>query len=268
MSDQSRHDAWAAGENYDAYMGRWSRMIAPRFLDWLALPPGLDWLEVGCGTGALSGAILAQASPRSLAAIDPSEGFVARARETNADDRAEFAVGDARALTAADASRDVVVSGLVLNFVPDRPAALAEMARVTRPGGRIGFYVWDYPGGGIEFMRAFWTAAAALDPEARALSEDVRFPFCTPDALTGLARDAGLDAVESTAIAVPTVFRDFAEYWTPFTLGAGPAPGYCAGLDAAARDRLRDRLDADLPRHADGSIHLHARAWAIRARTP
>ena len=177
MSDQSRHDAWAEGENYDAYMGRWSRQIAPGFLDWFDAPPGLDWLEVGCGTGALSGAILAQAAPSSLQALDPSAGFVARARETHADARADFTVGDARALALPDASRDAIVSGLVLNFVPDRPGALAEMARVARPEGRIGFYVWDYPGGGVEFMRAFWTAAAALDPEARTLSEDVRFPF-------------------------------------------------------------------------------------------
>ncbi|HMQ94697.1 MAG TPA: class I SAM-dependent methyltransferase [Amaricoccus sp.] len=266
MSDQSRHDAWAAGESYDAYMGRWSRQIAPRFLDWLDAEPGLDWLEVGCGTGALSGAILAQAAPRSLQAIDPSEGFVARAREIHADARAEFAVGDARALAAANASRDVIVSGLVLNFVPDRPRALAEMARVARPNGRVGFYVWDYPGGGIGFMRAFWTAAAALDPEARMLAEDVRFPFCTPEALVGLAREAGLAAVEATEIAVPTVFRDFADYWTPFTLGAGPAPGYCAGLAPSARERLRERLEAALPRQSDGSIRLAARAWAIRGR--
>ncbi len=266
MSDQSRHDSWAAGENYDAYMGRWSRKIAPRFLDWLAAPPDLDWLEVGCGTGALSGAILAQTRPRSLLAIDPSEGFVARAREALPNGSAEFVVGDARALPAEDASRDVIVSGLVLNFVPDRSAALAEMTRVVRPGGRIAFYVWDYPGGGIEFMRAFWTAAAALDAQARTLTEDTRFPFCTPDALKTLARETGLGAVESTEIAVPTVFRDFDDYWTPFTLGAGPAPGYCAGLDPAARNRLRDRLEADLPRHADGSIRLAARAWAIRGR--
>ena len=266
MSDQSRHDAWAEGENYDAYMGRWSRQIAPGFLDWFDAPPGLDWLEVGCGTGALSGAILAKAAPRSLQAIDPSAGFVARARETHADARADFTVGDARALALPDASRDVIVSGLVLNFVPDRPGALAEMARVARPEGRIGFYVWDYPGGGVEFMRIFWTAAAALDPEARTLSEDVRFPFCTPEALASLAREAGLAAVERAEITVSTVFRDFEDFWTPFTLGTGPAPGYCVGLAPAARARLRERLEADLPRQADGSIHLAARAWAIRGR--
>ena len=157
MAEASRHDAWQAGDRYEAYMGRWSRRIAPRFLDWLGAPQGLDWLEVGCGTGALSAAILERCNPKSLISIDPSEGFVATARATVPDQRAEFRVGDAQALAVETASRDVVASALVLNFVPDKPKALAEMKRVVRSGGTVGFYVWDYPGGGVEFMRAFWT---------------------------------------------------------------------------------------------------------------
>ena len=155
MAETSRHDAWQAGEPYDFYMGRWSRQIAPRFLDWLDAPAGLDWLEIGCGTGALSSAILAQCEPKSLLAIDPSEGFLKKARENVPDARARFQVGDAQALPADTASMDVIVSSLVLNFVPDREKALAEMKRVGRIAARVGFYVWDYPGGGVEFMRAF-----------------------------------------------------------------------------------------------------------------
>lgn len=265
MADASRHDAWQAGDRYEAYMGRWSRQVAPRFLDWLGAADGLDWLEVGCGTGALSAAILARCNPNSLVAIDPSEGFVATARANVPDRRAEFRVGDAQALSLPAGSRDIIASALVLNFVPDRRKALAEMRRVARTGGTIGFYVWDYPGGGVEFMRAFWNAATALDAAARELTEDRRFPFCTADGLTALARDAGLTHVACTAIEVPTVFRDFEDYWHPFTLGAGPAPGYCASLDPAARERLRSKLCDDLPRRADGSIPLEARAWAIKA---
>ena len=108
-------------------------------------------------------------------------------------------------------------------------------------------------------------AAAALDPAAAELSEDRRFPMCTPDALTALATGAGLAQVACTAIDVPTVFTGFDDYWQPFTLGAGPAPGYCASLAPEARLRLRDRLHASLPRQPDGSIHLKARAWAVRA---
>jgi SAM-dependent methyltransferase len=245
-------------------MGRWSRLIAPRFLAWLGPADGLDWLEVGCGTGALSAAILAQGEPRSLVAVDPSEGFLATARAQLPDGRVEFRVGDAQALPLPDASRDVVVSALVLNFVPDRQKALAEMQRVARAGGTIGFYVWDYPGGGMGLMRAFWDAAAALDPAARDLTEDKRFPFCTPDGLTAAATAAGLGAAEMTSIEVPTVFRDFDDFWRPFTLGAGPAPGYCMSLAPEARERLKEKLQASLPTSADGSIALTARAWAVK----
>ena len=126
MADASRHDAWQAGDRYDAYMGRWSRQIAPRFLDWLAAADGLDWLDIGCGTGALSAAILARCNPKSLISIDPSEGFVATARAAIQDRSRQFEVGDAQALALETASRDVVVSALVLNFVPDKLKALGE----------------------------------------------------------------------------------------------------------------------------------------------
>jgi SAM-dependent methyltransferase len=249
-------------------MGRWSRLIAPRFLDWLGAAGGLDWLDVGCGTGALSAAILARYEPRSIVALDSSEGFVAAARAMLPDPRIAFVTGNAVALDLENASRDVAVSGLVLNFVPDRPKALAEMMRVLRPGGAVAFYVWDYPGGGMEILRTFWNAATALDPAAADLAEDRRFPFCTLDALTALAADAGLAGVECAPIEIAAVFRDFDDYWQPFTLGTGPAPGYCASLAPDARERLRDELSGSLPRGADGSIALTARAWAVKGRAP
>ncbi len=239
--------------------------LAPRFADWLGVAQGLEWLEIGCGTGALSATILARCSPSNLIAIDSSEGFVAKARAMVADARAHFRLGDAGVLGLETASHDAVVSALVLNFQPDRPKALAEMRRVARRGGTVGFYVWDYPGGGMELMQAFWKAAATLDPAASALSEDRRFPFCTPDGLVRSMHDAGLPRVDCVAIEVPTLFRDFDDYWRPFTLGAGPAPCYCASLAPGAQQRLRERLRAELPCGADGSIALKARAWAVKA---
>jgi SAM-dependent methyltransferase len=268
MPEASRHDAWQAGDSYDRYMGRWSRRIAPRFLDWIAVPQGADWLEVGCGTGALSAAILERCYPKSLVGIDPSEGFLAQARDRVADRRVTFRVGDAQALDMATRSCDAVVSALVLNFVPDRPRALGEMRRVARSGGTVAFYVWDYPGGGVEFMRAFWDAAIALDPKAEDLGEGRRFPFCNPDDLTQLAREAGLASVECIAIEEPSVFRDFDDLWQPFTLGTGPAPGYCMSLEPQARERLRQRLEASLLHAADGSIPLKVRAWAVKGIAP
>jgi SAM-dependent methyltransferase len=265
MSESSRHDAWQAGDNYDIYMGRWSRRVAPRFLEWLGAGENLDWLDVGCGTGALSASILAKCNPRNLIAIDPSEGFLAKARLNVQDRRAEFRVGNAEALEFPPASRDVIVSALAVNFVPNRLKALRDMRTIVRPGGRIGFYVWDYPGGGIAFMRAFWQAATALDVNAAHLTEDRRFPFCNPEGLRDLATQAGLTEIECAPIEVATLFKDFDDYWRPFTLGAGPAPGYCVSLAPEARERLRDKLSRSLPRNFDGSIPLTARAWAIKA---
>jgi SAM-dependent methyltransferase len=263
MALTSRHYAWQAGDSYDLYMGRWSRQIVPRFLEWLKPEDHLDWLEVGCGTGALSAAILSGCKPQSLIAIDASEGFLAKARANVPDERVRFQSGDVQALAIETDSKDMIVSALVLNFLPDKEKGLAEMKRVARRGATIAFYVWDYPGGGVEFMRAFWTAAAALDPSARDLTEDRRFPFCTPDRLTGLVTSAGLTSVTCEPIEMPTVFKDFDDYWHPFTLGAGPAPGYCMSLDPQARQQLRERLNDSLPRSPDGSIPLKTRAWAV-----
>lgn len=268
MPEQARHDAWSAGDAYDTYMGRWSRQIAPHFVDWLGADRDLDWVEVGCGTGALSAQILQRAAPASLVAVDPSAGFIAKARAAVPDPRASFGLGDAQSLDLPSKSADVVVSALVLNFIPDRQSALGEMRRVARPGGRVALYVWDYPGGGVEFMRAFWTAATALDPAARDLTEDKRFPFCTPDRLTAALAEAGLTDVMCQPLTAPTVFRDFEDFWHPFTLGAGPAPGYCTSLPPEHRQRLKDSLQATLPRQPDGSIKLKTRAWALASTAP
>jgi ubiquinone/menaquinone biosynthesis C-methylase UbiE len=267
MVDTARHDAWSSGDSYDLYMGRWSRRIADVFLDLIAPEPRLEWVEVGCGTGALSSAILRRAAPARLIAIEPSAAFLATARASIADPRASFVAGDAQSLPLADASADILTSGLVLNFVPDRARALAEMHRVLRPGGRLAFYVWDYPGGGVGFIRAFWTAAVALDAAAAELTETGRFPFCTSDGLAELVRSAGFSDISVTAITDEARFTDFADFWRPFTLGAGPAPGYCASLPEDARERLRERLESQVTHGSDGSITLPLRAWAVQART-
>lgn len=264
MSSDSRHDAWSSGENYERYMGRWSRRIAVEFLRWLTPPPAADWVEVGCGTGALSEAILQIAAPRTLRSIDTSPDFVAHARRAIPDMAASFQVADALSLPFEDGSADVVASALVLNFVPDKQAALREMLRVLRPGGLLSFYVWDYPGGGIGFISAFWNAAASLDPSARDLGEGRRFPFCTRDGLAELCVAAGVPSVEIVPIETTCEFEDFEAFWTPFTLGAGPAPGYVASLSDEAVAALKARLAETVGK--DGPVRLPARAWAARSR--
>lgn len=256
---------WLSGDAYEPYVGRWSRSVARGFLAWLDAPAGLDWLDVGCGTGALAEAVAGRCAPGRLAGIDPSAGFLDFARRRLGGTGAELLRADARGLPFADGAFDRVVSGLVLNFVPDPPRAMAEMARVARPGGEVALYVWDYADG-MEPIRRFWDAAVASDPNARALDEGVRFPICGPEPLRGLFEGAGLAGVETRAIDVPTGFRDFDDYWTPFLGGQGPAPGYCVSLAEEARAALRERLRASLPMRPDGGIHLTARAWAVRGR--
>jgi SAM-dependent methyltransferase len=250
---------------YEPYVGRWSRLVAAQFLAWLGAPPGLDWLDVGCGTGALTGAVAESCAPRRLAGIDPSAGFLDFARRRLANAGAELRQADAQELPFAAAGFDRVVSGLVLNFVPDQKRAAGEIARVLRPGGEAALYVWDY-GGRMEMMRLFWDAAVALDPRAQGLDESQRFPVCRPEALLALFERAGFTQVETRAIDVPTVFRDFDDYWTPFLGGQAPAPAYCMSLSEDARAALRERLRATLPTKPDGSIRLVARAWAVKGR--
>jgi SAM-dependent methyltransferase len=263
MTAATPKEVWAAGDAYEPYVGRWSRRVAPEFLAWLAAPAEAGWLDIGCGTGALTRTILERSNPRSVVGVEPSEGFLSHARATIDDARAEFRIGDALALPVVDAAFDVVVSGLVLNFVADTRRALSEMRRVGRPRAIIAAYVWDYADK-MELMRYFWDAAVALDAAAGALDEGKRFPICQPAALEGAFRAAGFAEVGSRAIDVPTRFRDFDDYWSPFLGGQGPAPGYAMSLSEERRGALRERIRSMLPIAADGSIDLIARAWAVR----
>ncbi|WP_412537764.1 methyltransferase domain-containing protein [Longispora sp. K20-0274] len=277
---------WSRGDAYEAYVGRWrwSRLVAREFVPWLGVPAGRRWLDVGCGTGALTGAVLTAAQPVLVVGVDPSAGFLATARarmragswsgaEPAPDARPGshtgaplgpptdvlFCAADARALPLPPARFEASVSGLALNFVPDPARAVAELARVATPGGVVAAYVWDYAGG-MELIRHFWDAAASLDPAAAALDEARRFPLCRPEPLAALWAGAGLTDVTVEPIDVTTDFATFEDYWRPFLGGQGPAPGYVASLTAehrrALRELLRDRLA--------GRLRLTARAWAVR----
>ena len=233
------------------------------FLDWLSQPPGLRWVDVGCGTGALTGIVLKQAGPNCVVGVDPSEGFLSVAQASIEDARAEFRTGDAQSLPLEKHEVDVVVSGLVLNFVPDKKRALDEMRRIVKPGGTVAAYVWDYAGD-MQLMRYFWDAAADLFPDGAERDEGKQFPICKPERLADLFHVAGLRAIETCALDAPTVFADFDDYWSPFLRGQGPAGAYCISLSENDRGRLRRRLENALPFNADGTIGLIARAWAVR----
>jgi SAM-dependent methyltransferase len=262
-SNAAPNERWDSGNAYDLWVGRWSRKVAPDFIDWLAVPWGASWGDVGCGTGALADCILRTADPDSVLAIDRSDAYVAEARRRVGDVRARFAVADACALAWRSHACDATVSGLVLNFVADPAAMAAEMARVTKPGGVVAAYVWDYAGG-MQMLRTFWDVALELNPGDAGLDQAERFPVCKPGPLEELLRRAGLSSVLSRAIEVPTVFRDFEDYWTPFLGRQGAAPAYLASLSQADQDRIRDALKARVLTAADGSIAMTARAWAVK----
>jgi SAM-dependent methyltransferase len=260
-------DVWARGDAYEQYVGRWSRQVAALFVDWLALPAGAHVVDVGCGTGAVTGTVLARARPERVLGVDASPGFLGTARSQVADARAAFQAGDARALPIRSGWADAVVSGLALNFVPEPGRAAAEFLRVSRPGARVAAYVWDYAEG-MRMMRYFWDAAVARDPAAGALDEGPRFPLCRPDALRDLWTATGLDSVEVRPLTVPTVFADFDDLWRPFLGGQGAAPGYLATLTEGGQAEVRELLRERVPVDPDGSIRLTATAWAVRGAVP
>ena len=259
--------SWADGNRYESYVGRWSRPVARQFVTQLRVPAGRRWLDVGCGTGALTGAVLAGAAPAAVLGADASPELVRHAIAHVRDPRASFRTADARDIPVAGASFDAVVSGLVLNFLPDQPAAVTEWRRVTAPGGLVAAYVWDYAEG-MELIRRFWDVAVRRDPAACVLHEGTRFPACAPGPLHELFSGAGLEEVVTGSIEVPTTFTGFDDFWSPFLGGTGPAPAYVAALADGDRMALRNALRAGLPVQDDGSIRLSARAWTVRGRVP
>lgn len=256
-------DGWSAGGAYEEFMGRWSRRLARSLVAWLDLPAGLHWLDVGCGTGALTAAVCDGARPASVLGCDPSPGFIDHARMHCTDVRASFVVADDQSLPARPGGYQSVTSLLALNFFPDHLAAVRGMAAVSRRGATISACVWDYRGR-MEFLRRFWDAVIAADPDARRLDEGTRFPICRREALRELFGAAGLVEISIELLEIPTVFESFADYWSPLLGGTGPAPTYVASLDPQRRTALARRLDDTLPRDRDGRIALVAGAWAVR----
>jgi SAM-dependent methyltransferase len=260
-------DRWAAGEAYEAFMGRWSRPLAERFVRWLGAGTDLAWLDVGCGTGALTSAVCDVASPASVLACDPSAPFVEQLNARLTDSRVSAIVAGAQDLPRKPGGFDCVVSGLVLNFLLDPRRGAEEMRARARSGGVVAAYVWDYAGR-MEFLRVFWDEAGAADPRAREMDEGRRFPMCRADALESIFREAGLKDVATSPVEIPTRFESFEEYWSPFEGGTGPAPSYVASLAPEARKHLRDRLERRLEPSDGAAIDLVARAWAVRGVAP
>src|SRR3569833_1434882 len=258
-------ELWGAAEAYEQYMGRWSRRIAPLFIDWLGAPIGKRWADIGCGTGQLSFQIAKSCEPKHLVGIDTSADFIAHAAKYVP--TAEFRQSDAASIDIPSKGFDYAVSGLLLNFASDKAKVLSEMARIVRPGGMVALYVWDYAGQ-MQIMRYFFDVARAIDPKSAAYDDGINAPICRPNALSQAFAAAGRCDVETTAIDITAAFAGFQDYWQPFLGGTGSAPRYCMSLDEDTRNRIRNTVQAKLPTGPEGEILLALRAWAVKGGVP
>ena len=258
-------DKWTSGADYDRWMGRWSRLLADEFLNWLNLPPKLRWLDVCCGSGVLTEAIVQRFAPARIVGVDVSLQQIEFARAHRAGPSVSFQVGDAMALPFEATSFDAIVCGLGLNYLPDAKNALHGMRRVADREGVIAIYVWDYADG-TRFLREFWDAATAVDPEASVYDQAHRFGLCNPESLRELFESAGLERVAVQAINIVTRFINFDDYWQPLLAGQGSAPNYLVSRDKATQVAIRERLHDALAANETGVIELPARGWAVSGK--
>jgi SAM-dependent methyltransferase len=245
-------------ESYGRFMGRFSEPLAERFAEEAQLLAGQRVLDVGCGPGALTARLVQRLGPAAVAAVDPSDPFVAAARERFPD--VDVRSASAEQLPFPDDSFDAALAQLVVHFMTDPVSGLREMGRVTRPGGLVAACVWDHAGGGGP-LATFWRAVQDLDCEAPG---EAGLAGTRQGHLAELAGAAGLTGIESTSLTVRVPFASFAEWWEPFTLGVGPAGAYVSRLDQAGRARLRARCAQLLPPEP---FEIAASAWCVRARS-
>jgi SAM-dependent methyltransferase len=251
------------GAAYERGMGGWTQLAGQIFLDWLAMPTGLRWIDIGCGNGAFTELVIGRCVPSEIQGIDPSDGQLAFARTRPGARGAVFQKGGAMALPFEAAHFDAAVMALVIFFVPEPAKGVAEMVRVLRPGGTIAAYAWDMPGGGFPFE--------PIQAEMRTMGFDTAGPP-RPDAsrLTEMRRlweSAGLEAVETREIAVRRTFADFDAYWDSSTTGASMRPTLAA-MTGGDIERLRARVRARLAADGGGPVTCPARANAIKGRLP
>lgn len=244
---------FVAADAYDRFMGRYSRLLAPQTADLAGITAGQHALDVGCGPGALTTELVTRLGPEAVAAVDPSEPFVAAARDRHPG--VDVRLAPAEHLPFPDSAFDAALAQLVVHFMADPVAGLAEMRRVTRPGGVVVACVWDHAGGKGP-LGAFWNAARELDPEVR---DEGHLPGAREGHLAQLFTDAGLTDVESTSLVVELEHATFDDWWEPFTAGVGPAGAYVATLDNERRATLREACRSQLP---DPPFTLTTVAWA------
>jgi SAM-dependent methyltransferase len=251
-------------EAYDRFVGRYGHALAARLIQWAGVEPGDRALDVGCGPGALTGALVALLGADRVSAVEPSTAFAAACRQRYPGACVEIA--RAESLPFPDRSFDCALAQLVVNFMDDPDAGVREMKRVTRVGGSVAAAVWDYQGE-MTLLRHFWDAAAAID-EGAALRDEARLMrLCTPGALEDLWRRAGLTQIESDGATVAARYTDFDDLWRPLESGVGPAGAFLIAQPVERRRALQHEMRRRLG-VGDGAFELSARAWIITGRVP
>lgn len=254
-------------EAYEACMGRWSRQLAPLFVEFVGVQEGEKVLDVGCGTGSLSATLARVTGASKIVGIDPSKGFVEYARANVTDRRVSFDVGDAQELPYSDGSFDRCLALLIVNFIPDAPKAAREMRRITKSGGVVATTMWENSRAN-ELTESLWAAAIPIDPAAKQIADKREF-YGSAARLSDLWKSAGLTDVEVSALSLPCQFSSFDDYWLRLPKAQGPSGGYLKGLSAVHRDALRERLRQNLiGTRPDGPFTLQAKAWAVRGVVP
>lgn len=252
---------------YERFMGRWSRLLAPAHIAFAGVKDGDRVLDIGTGTGALASTLEATMPSSEVVGIDPSSGFLAYAKKNAKSDRLRFEVGDAQELRYKNASFDKTMSQLVMNFIPDHNKAIGEMRRVTGPQGVVSACVWDYDAG-MEMLRFFWDEVVALDP-AMAPKDERNMKLSRKGQLGDLWRKAGLIDVQEKPLVITQAFASFDDYWGPFLKGVGPGGAYVVSLTNERRRNLEKRMRKRLLRNnAGGAFTLKARAWCVRGEVP
>jgi len=258
---------FSASAEYERFMGRWSRRLAPEYIAFAGVKNGDRVLDVGTGTGSLASTLDATMPSSEIVGIDPSEGFISYAKKNAKSGRTQFNIGDAQALPFQDRSFDQTMALLVMNFVPDHNKAVSEMRRVTRPKGVVSACVWDY-NEGMQMLRYFWDEAVAVDPTIEPKDER-HMKLSRQGQLGELWKKAGLANVQEKPLSIDQAYHDFDDYWGPFLRGAGPGGAYVVSLTNERRRELETRLRKRLLRNGDdGPFVLKARAWCVRGEVP
>jgi SAM-dependent methyltransferase len=252
------------GNAYERMMGRWSRLVGEKFLDWIAPPKHLNWIDVGCGNGAFTEVLIERCAPAAVTGVDPSEGQLTFARARPGTKLAQFRVADAQSLPFPDNSFDAASMALVITFIPDAQKAANEMARVVKPGGVIATYMWDFDNRGIPHA----PIGVAMKSLGMVLPNPPYRDNSRRDRMQVIWERAGLTAVATDVIQIDVGYDSFDDFWQSSTVPVGPSGKAIADLTQQERERLKARLREQLRTASDGRIAYQSSANAVKGSVP